>query len=130
MTTLKDPIRFASFAEGASHIDDSEVLLFQNSKSSETDDSNNIDDEDLNANENEANLIGNRVTSNRRTNSSNNEANARNTNTTRGGSIEMNNSRLSGRRAQIETRNTSSQNRRRYSLRTTNVTAEISDDEN
>lgn len=130
MTTLKDPIRFASFAEGASHIDDSEVLLFQNSKSSETDDSNNIDDEDFNANENEANLIGNRVTSNRRTNSSNNEANARNTNTTRGGSIEMNNSRLSGRRAQIETRNTSSQNRRRYSLRTTNVTAEISDDEN
>lgn len=130
MTTLKDPIRFASFAEGASHIDDSEVLLFQNSKSSETDDSNNIDDEDLNANENEANLIGNRVTSNRRTNSSNNEANARNTNTTRGGSIEMNNSRLSGRRAQNETRNTSSQNRRRYSLRTTNVTAEISDDEN
>lgn len=33
MTTLKDPIRFASFVEGASHLEDSEILSFHNSKS-------------------------------------------------------------------------------------------------
>lgn len=48
MTTLKDPLRFASFAEGGSHLEDSEVQLFQNSKSSE---SENDDEEARNGRE-------------------------------------------------------------------------------
>lgn len=128
MTTLKDPLRFASFVEGASHVDDSEILLYQNSKSSETDDSNSAEDEDLNENEDERGLNENFVTSNR---NSNTKLIGQNNISSRINSTEMNSTRNSGRKTPTESRNinTNLQNCRSSGLLVQNLSVEISDDE-